>query len=258
MSNLTKPRIALEKLMPLTRELYNSGIYKQPNYILPMVLASAQAVCMGVERISAIEFGVASGRGLLDLCKICEAVTNAVGIEFDVYGFDTYAGLPEIKDYRDHPEIWAAGQYATPDVEALRASLPHNCSLVVGNIKNTVDDFFGNKDLAAAPLGFVSIDLDFYSSTSYALDIFNKSSNCYLPSVMMYFDDIDGNITLNKWCGEELAIEEFNLSQAFRKIQRKLSNSPKMFCCHVLDHPVRTGAQKTLIPLAVPVIKYQR
>lgn len=258
MSNIIKARSALEKLMPLTRELYNSGTFKQPNYILPMVLASAQAVCIGVKRVSSIEFGVASGRGLLDLCKICEAITIAVDIEFDIYGFDTYSGLPEINDYRDHPEIWAAGQYATPDFEALRGSLSSNCSLVVGDIRNTIDEFVRSKDLSAAPLGFVSVDLDFYSSTRYALDVFNKDSNCYLPSVMMYFDDIDGNITLNKWCGEELAIEEFNLSQAFRKIQRKISNSPKMFCCHVLDHPVRTGDQKTIIPLEIPVVKFQR
>jgi hypothetical protein len=57
----------INKLMPLTRELYTSGNLKQPNYILPMVLASAQAVCMGVERVASIEFGVASGRGLLAL-----------------------------------------------------------------------------------------------------------------------------------------------------------------------------------------------
>ncbi len=107
-------------------------------------------------------------------------------------------------------------------------------------------------------LGFVSVDLDFYSSTVKALEVLTHDPNCYLPAVLMYFDDIDGNLTLNAWCGEELAINEFNEAHQMRKIQRKVARSPKMFCAHILDHPARTGERPPAIPIELPVSVFQR
>jgi len=253
-----KARESIQALMPLTGQLYKSGEFKQPNYILPMVLAAAQGICLGVERVTSIEFGVASGRGLMDMCKIAKSIKEVVNVEFDIFGFDTYTGLPKIVDYRDHPEIWSQGQYSTPDFDSLERSLPSNCKLIVGNVRDTVPRFAVNGISANSLIGFISVDLDLYSSTKDALTILNFNSNYYIPSVLMYFDDIDGNITLNKWCGEELAIEEFNVSQQFRKIQRKICSSPKMFCCHVLDHEVRLGNRAPVIPIELPVVKFQR
>ena len=255
---MTEIRRVINELKPLTTEIYKSGQIKQPNYILPMVLAAAQGLCVGARSLVAMEFGVASGRGLFSLLKIAERVTHATGVEFEVFGFDTFGGLPPPNDYRDHPEIWSQGQYAPPDFAKLRSQLPGNCELIVGNVDDTVPAFVRQRLSESSPVGFVSIDLDFYSSTMTALEVLKSAPKLYLPAVLMYFDDIDGNLTLNAWAGEELAINEFNAATPWRKIQRKVANSPKMFCAHVLDHPVRTGAAAPLEAIDLPVSMFQR
>lgn len=251
-------RTKIESLKPLTTELYRTGQLKQPNYALPMVLATAEALCVGIDTITAVEFGVASGRGLNSLVRIADRLTLETGIKFQIFGFDTFDGMPPPKGYRDHPEIWSTGQYATPDFEKLKKSLPANCELVMGNVEETVPRFVRERLSKSAPLGFVSIDVDYHSSTEAALGILKSHPQLYLPGVLMYFDDIDGNLLLNGWAGEELAINEFNAGNTFRKIQRKVSNSPKMFVAHILDHAIRMGDEKPLEAIELPVSLFQR
>ncbi len=66
-----------------------------------------------------------------------------------------------------------------------------------------------------------------------------------------YFDDTEFWITYNRWCGERGAIEEFNRVNTLRKIDKmnvRLYETPrrhwhdKIYGCHILDHPTRTGA----------------
>ena len=66
----------------------------RPNYTWAMLHAAYLAKTLGMPRISAIEFGVAGGNGLLALENAAELVEQEMGIEVDVYGFDTGAGLP--------------------------------------------------------------------------------------------------------------------------------------------------------------------
>jgi hypothetical protein len=49
------------------------------------------AKALGIKRVSVIEFGVAGGNGLVALDRIAEKVEQALGIDIDVYGFDTGA-----------------------------------------------------------------------------------------------------------------------------------------------------------------------
>ena len=63
-----------------------------------MLHAADLALEMRHRRVSVIEFGVANGAGLINLCKIAKSVTKTTGIEFDVYGFDTGAGMPSAID----------------------------------------------------------------------------------------------------------------------------------------------------------------
>jgi hypothetical protein len=71
----------------------------------------------------------------------------------------------------------------------------------------------------------------------------------YLPAVTMYFDDV-GAPAHNPWCGELLAINEFNAESRLRKIARinflretrlfrNASWLAKMYLCHVFDHQNR-------------------
>lgn len=224
---------------------------RRPHYAHGLLLATLQAQKLGLEEMSVFEFGVSTGDGLRNLCSICHRITADTGFKFRIYGFDSDAGMPEISDYRDHPEIWYTGQFKV-DHSLLAGRLPGNAKLIVGDISKTIGPFCGENLNAKCPVGFVAIDVDLYSSTKSAFKLFEGRPEFYLPAVVMYFDDVNDMITLNSWCGEALAIREFNVENKLRKIEEKWTrqNSPnagwhdQMYCCHVLDHPVRSGKLK--------------
>ena len=193
----------------------------------------------------------------MSLCEIARYIEKLVDLKINIVGFDNFSGLPPAEDFRDHPEIWFKGEFATVNQGQLVRSLPGNARIEIGDVRETTSKIIASGELKEFPLGFCSIDLDYYSSSIGALEIFGAHSKCFLPSVLMYFDDIDGGVTMNSWCGEMLAINEFNEKHEFRKIERKVGRSPKMFCCHVLDHPVRVGSEKPLIPMRIYVVHYQ-
>ncbi len=171
--------------------------------------------------------------------------------KFRIYGFDSDVGMPPITDYRDHPEIWYTGQFKV-DHSLTKSRLPANAELIVGDIAKTIVPFCKKNLSPECPVGFVVIDVDLYSSTMSCFKLLKGKADCYLPAVVMYFDDVNDMITLNSWCGEALAIKEFNRANKFRKIEEKWTrqNSPnagwhdQVYCCHVLDHPVRSGKLK--------------
>lgn len=221
--------------------------FERPPYAFGVLKAADEAKRLGVARIAAIEFGVASGKGLTSLCRIAEAVTRETGISVDVVGFDTGKGMPPARDYRDHPEYYAIGDFAMPDPERLSASLPAFARLIIGDVNDTAPAFLSGYDGA---IGFVAIDVDYFSSATACLAMMNGPPTKYLPLVPMFFDDVilDNH---NPWCGELLAIETFNRLGDLRKIapftalttKRILKSASwieQMYALHVLDHPSRT------------------
>ena len=221
----------------------------RPGYALGLWLATIQAAKMGIKKLSVIEFGVAFGHDLLNLCNICSLITDSTDVEFEIYGFDSDVGMPEILDYKDHPEIWHTGQFKS-DHDAIRRNLTPNAQLISGNIKNTLDDFVKTKLREDCPLGLVSVDVDLYSSAKQCLELFKAGTpKCYLPTTIVWMDDINDLLTCNNWAGEALAIQEFNAESEFRKLQelRVRQNHPPagwhdhLYGLHVLNHPARTG-----------------
>jgi hypothetical protein len=210
------------------------------HYALTLALGVWQAVVLGYDEITAVEFGVAQGQGLLDLCKAAQFLRDTAGVNIKVYGFDGAFGLPKSAGYKDHPEIWNAGEYKMTDPAALRAKLPDFAQLIIGDIGETIGEF--EAVLSKTPLGFVAVDVDLYSSAKLALRVFQFDHLCYVPAVPIYFDDMFNLLTYNQWCGEEAAIREFNFENELRKIQRH--DVYHLHACHILDHPVRTGQQK--------------
>jgi hypothetical protein len=216
-----------------------------------LLLATLQAMRIGLKQISVFEFGVLHGDGLLNLCSICQRITEDTGFQFKIFGFDSDVGMPPITDYRDHPEIWYTGQFKV-DHSLLTSRLPANAKLIVGDIAKTIVPFCKENLSADCPVGFVAIDVDLYSSTKSAFKLLKGKPECYLPAVVMYFDDVNDMITLNSWCGEALAMKEFNRANKFRKIEEKWTRQnvtnagwhDQIYCCHVLDHPVRSGKLK--------------
>ena len=209
-------------------------------YALTLAHSFYQALLCGYSKFTAVELGVATGNGLLDICRAVEYYSNQFGIEVDVVGFDTGTGLPDIQDHRDHPEIWTAGDYSLGRSN-LQSRLPSNAKLILGNVADTVPQFC--RQFQQSRLGFVSIDLDLYSSTVAAMPLFEMSADFYLPAVPVYVDDINNSITYNPWCGESLAIRNFNSQHVLRKFEEKSANwqIDNFHVFHVMDHPYRNG-----------------
>ncbi len=236
---------------PLAQKL-RAGRYVdvgRAHYVQTLLYGVAQAWCMGIDRISALEFGVYKGAGLIDLHKAATVLEGEVGVKTDIYGFDTFGGgLGKPQGHRDHPEIWYENQFELPNPTKVRKAMPEGVELVVGDVAETVAEF---RKRQIAPIGFVAIDVDYYTSTPPCLDVFRGDAEKYVPVVPMHVNDIEVNLVFNSWCGEALAISEFNAANEFRKIEKAPQRFmiSRFFSCHVLDHPVRTGAVKPQYPL---------
>ena len=204
---------------------------------------------LGIPRITAIEFGVANGAGLMNICRVSRRVTQITGVEFDIVGFDSGQGMPPPRDYRDHPEYYNQRDYPMHDEAGLRSQLPGNCALLIGDVSRTVPEFLR---AVRSPIGFISIDVDYYWSTVEALQILDGNADQYLPLIPIYVDDVeyDGH---SVFAGEQLAIEEFNHRNPLRKIarfgflrQKRVFQRPNwidhMYLAHVFDHPARARA----------------
>lgn len=219
-----------------------------------LLRAADSARALGRNTVTAVEFGVATGAGLLNLCDVARRITDATGVNFKIVGFDTGSGMPEPVDYRDHPEHYGVGDFPM-DRAALTAKLPANARVIYGDVAQTIAGFLSELT-AEAPLGFVALDLDYYSSSRDALCLFaDPDSSKYLPLVPVYLDDVafPGH---NEWCGELLAVKEFNSDWELRKIGKynflrntRVFKNPAwidhMYALHVLDHAARqagTGA----------------
>ncbi len=230
-----KPFVVRSALIQLIRQArlgsypfrLSIGAVPRPSYGYVVYHAARLARRLGYDRISVIEFGVAGGRGLLNLEYHAREVEKLLPLSIDLYGFDTGAGLPRPADYRDLPYLWREGFFRM-DAAALRAELGR-AKLVLGDVADTAARFFREYD--PAPIAAVIHDFDFYSSTAAALAMFDAEEKYFLPRVHCYFDDITGTETslYNDYTGERLAIREFNrahphkkLSAAYHLLARKI------------------------------------
>lgn len=218
---------------------------ERPHYGYGVWQAATQAKALGINRISVFEFGVAGGAGLLVLERVAAAVETETGVKIDVYGFDTGKGMPPPTDPRDLPFAWTTGLFRMRP-KALRAKLGR-AKLILGDVASTVPKFLYRQ--YPAPVGFVSIDVDYYTSTVDALKLLDATSEFLLPRVFIYLDDAIGDDleTHCEWVGELAAVREFNESHGRRKIGRINGLRHKrliaacwndvMYVMHAFDHP---------------------
>jgi hypothetical protein len=213
------------------------------HYAYCTLKAAELAVRLHVPRISVIELGVGRGDGLVNLEQHAAEVERATGIAIEVYGFDLGSGLPEKGDVRDLPYYWTRGLYRM-DEASLRSKLS-TAKLVIGNVKQTIPEFLEKGRFA--PIGFISFDLDLYSSTLDGFSICEGRNESRLPRVFAYFDDIVLNeiALVNEHVGELAAIREFNDTHAVLKIGQALFLRGKPLCTfaeqiyvlHDFNHP---------------------
>ncbi len=220
----------------------------RPAYAYGMFRAADHARAFGYPGVTVVEFGVATGAGLMAMVDLAEVIGRETGVRFRVVGFDAAGGLPPPRGFKDHPELWSAGDFAMVNREELERRLAGRAELILGDIADTVDGF-ARSISSDAPLGFVALDVDYYSSASAALRAFDGPPESCLPAVSLYLDDV-AMFVANRWCGELAAVEEFNERHERRKIDRDRSlpgRRPyksvgwydRMYVLHVLDHPQR-------------------
>lgn len=219
--------------------------------------AADDAKALGLSQVTLLEFGVAAGAGLLNMADVSRQVTDVTGVAFEIYGFDTGRGMPPPQSALDHPELYQAGDFVM-NVGELEKALPPNVHLVIGDIATTVPEFV-KSIRPTAPVGFLSLDVDYYSSSKDALQALTGSPESYLPRTCVYVDDLE-DPSHNSYCGEQLAIAEFNQDHEFRKIERHtflrrsrvFQRAPwidHIYTLHVLDHPSRTTLDQGRISL---------
>ena len=156
------------------------------------------------------------GNGLVALEMHAEHVARRTGVDVAIYGFDTGSGMPPPADFRDLPYLWQRGYFAM-EAERLKARL-RKAKLVLGPVEETVRNFFEREH--PPPIGFIAIDLDYYSSTRNALSILEARTETCFPGIVCYVDDMVGDIdcAFNEYTGELLAIREFNESRDHIKL----------------------------------------
>lgn len=241
---LKRRLLVRRKGVPFSLKLEYDAV-KRPSYAYGVYHAAVQARSLGLKVISVIEFGVAWGDGLRDLVHIARRVSRETGIEVQVWGFDTGEGMPPAKDYRDLPYVWTTGLFRPRPRQRKRGI--RGATMVIGDVGKTVPEFFELHDVA--PVGFIAIDVDYYSSTVDVLKLFDAPAERMLPRVLCYVDDCigDDHEIHCEFVGELLAIREFNESHDQRKIakihglrhKRKIQQpwNDMMFAAHLFDHP---------------------
>ena len=228
------------------RSKINYDNFRVSHYAFGILESAIRAKALGIKEITVIEFGVANGRGLMAMALYAAKIEKETGIKINVVGFDSGEGMPATQDYRDHPELYATGDFPLQNRDKLLSVLPSNTKLVI------LDLITSNwTEHITTPIAFFSIDVDYYSSTIAILQKLESIRvDLLMPNTLIYFDDVFLP-NHNPFQGELLAIEEFNSVNKLRKIAsfseslratRILKNArwiSHMFQLHVLDHSVR-------------------
>lgn len=226
-----------------------NDVFVRPYYAFGIYEAALRAKQLGLSKVSCIEFGVANGKGLSTMAIYSKKIEKIVDVEISVVGFDSGEGMPMHEGYKDHPEIYVQGDFPMQDFEQLRKILPSNAKLILANLNTEDWTKYIEED---APIGFVAIDVDYYSSTRNILKHLDHiSAKKLLPSSLFYFDDVilDNH---NTYQGELLAINEFNATSGLKKFdsyhirlkqRQRFYNDiwlSQIYQLHCMDHPVRS------------------
>jgi hypothetical protein len=190
------------------RNRYRYWLVDRPHYAYGIHRAADGATRLGYEAVTVVELGVAGGNGLLALERHADYLGSQYGIRIDVIGFDSGHGMPRPVDHRDQPYRWGEGYYEMDEV-ALRSRIT-SAEVILGDVRTTMQTWIetNREGLRRSPVGFVAFDMDYWSSTVSALNLFrHEDSTHLLPRVVCWLDDIVFSIPT---IGELQALAEFN------------------------------------------------
>jgi len=215
--------------------------FHRPHYAYGVVQAARLA-----QKLDSIEYGVGGGDGLIELESLQEQIMGQFDVALRVFGFDLGYGLPDPKDFRDCPYVFKRGLYRM-EKDTVQKRLKH-ATLILGDVKDTVEGFFSA--YSPPPIGFISFDMDYYSSTVSALQMLRRTEvERFLPRTLCYLDDIVGpdEACHSEYSGELLAINEFNSAVEDRKIAKiyglahkriaKCYWADQLYALHLFSHP---------------------
>lgn len=221
-----------------------NGVDTRPQYLWPVLHSAHAARALDIPAITVLEFGVAGGNGLIALERAAAAAGDLSATDVHVVGFDSGSGMPTPKDPRDAPWL-IEPEYFAMDEAALRARLT-SAELVIGDVAETVPAWTRGEH---PPIGFISFDLDYYSSTMSAFGVLDSEPDGLLPRIPCYFDDLFG-FAWSDFTGERAAIDEYNAANERRKIAKihglRFELAPeeftrewheKLYVFHAFDHP---------------------
>lgn len=215
-----------------------------PQYLFGLLSAARTARAIGAREFTAIEFGVAGGNGLVAMEQHAATVEQIRDLKIHIVGFDTSFGLPSLTDPRDCPFGFSGGEFRMDEAK-LRARLDR-AELRLGDVSETARAYALEE---FPPIGFVSNDLDLYSSTRDSFALFAGDTSKLLPRVTMYFDDLHG-YPYTTASGEWAAIDEFNATHRDRRFGQIVGLKyclgrrfrfatwvESFFVLHAFDHP---------------------
>ena len=200
-------RVALLKYLSLKFKKF------RPHYETILLESCLEAKKLGYEEITVLELGVAGGNGIISLEKYKKKIEALYNIKINIYGFDSGEGIPSSNSEFDLPFHWKQGDFKTDKKKLEKIT---TSKIIYGDVKNSVDEFvkYNPKNIIA-----IFFDMDLYTSTKDFLSQINKLQKYLCPRVYCYFDDIfNPNHWINKYVGEQLAIEEFNSENKYLKI----------------------------------------
>lgn len=117
-----------------------------------------------------LEFGVFNGKSIRRIAEFSSS---------DIYGFDSFEGIPEA--WNDEP----SGSYSA---EGVLPAVPKNVTLVKGWFNDTIPIFL-NQLKQDPVIRFLHIDCDLYSSTKTIFDLLGKYIQ---PGTVILFDEFIG------------------------------------------------------------------
>ena len=141
-----------------------------------------------------MEFGVYKGTTI-------NIISNQFPDE-DIYGFDSFEGLPEDWDFSDNIKKWTKGFFKLDKLPIVNK----NVKLIKGWYDTSVSEWVSGND---GDISILHIDCDLYSSAKCILDGLNEQ---IVNGTIIIFDEMYhwGNGTYTKWeDGEYKALREW-------------------------------------------------
>lgn len=185
-------------------KLVCKGLVPRPHYALGLLFAADQAKYFGYKKFSVIEFGCWNNDGLLDLDHWCKEISDIMNIDYEIYGFDSGSGLPISKNKYDVKYKWSNSDYSFK--RGYDITKNNKINLIIGDVNKTIKNL-KNYLKKNSPIGFVSFDMDYYTSTYNSFKLFKIRSDFFIPRPILYFDDF---VLTSEFEGEYLAINNFN------------------------------------------------